>query len=33
LRENRASTSGRTCDYKGKCVSKQCPCKKMEFFV
>ncbi|CAF5222111.1 unnamed protein product, partial [Rotaria magnacalcarata] len=28
----RASTSGRTCDCKGKCASKQCPCKKDEVF-
>ena len=29
----RASTTGRTCDRKGKCASEQCSCKKMEFFV
>jgi hypothetical protein len=28
----RASTSGRTCDCKGKCASKQCPCKKNGVF-
>ncbi|CAF4617305.1 unnamed protein product [Rotaria socialis] len=28
----RASASGRTCDCKGKCVSKQCPCKKNGVF-
>jgi hypothetical protein len=25
----RASATGRTCDCKGKCTTKQCPCKKM----
>lgn len=25
----RASTTGRTCDCKGRCATKQCPCKKM----
>ena len=24
----RGSTTGRTCDCKGKCGTKQCPCKK-----
>ena len=28
----RASTIGRTCDFKGKCASKQCPCKKNGVF-
>ena len=28
----RGSTSGRTCDCKGKCSTKQCPCKKMGIF-
>jgi hypothetical protein len=28
----RASTTGRTCDCKGKCTTKQCSCKKMGVF-
>ena len=28
----RGSISGRTCDYKGKCFTKQCPCKKANVF-
>ncbi|CAM2705414.1 unnamed protein product [Rotaria socialis] len=29
----RTSTTGRACDCKGKCATKQCSCKKWEFFV
>ncbi|CAF4031581.1 unnamed protein product, partial [Rotaria magnacalcarata] len=29
----RSSTSGRACDCKDKCASKQCPCKKIKPFV